>query len=52
MSKLLRLDLPDDVWDRLNAEAAAKDQKIGLFVKQLIIARDAKVQDKQAAKNQ
>lgn len=40
MSKLLRLDLPDDVWDRLNAEAAASGLKIGLYVKRLIIARD------------
>lgn len=42
MSRLLRVDLPDDVWARLNAEAAAADQKIGLFVKHLILARDSR----------
>jgi hypothetical protein len=42
MSKLLRTDLPDDVWERLNDEAAAHGMKIGLYVKRLIVARDAK----------
>lgn len=44
MSKLLRTDLPDDVWDRLNAEAQANGVKIGVYVKRLIMARDAKRQ--------
>jgi len=44
MSKLLRTDLPDDVWDRLNEEAAEHGVKIGVYVKRLIIARDAKRQ--------
>lgn len=42
MSKLLRTDLPDPVWDRLNAEAAEHGVKIGVFVKRLIVARDAR----------
>lgn len=42
MSKLLRTDLPDDVWDRLNAEATAAGVKIGVYVKRLIITRDEK----------
>ena len=42
MSRLLRTDLPDDVWLRLEAEAAEHGQKIGLYVKQLIVARDAR----------
>lgn len=44
MSKLLRTDLPDDVWDRLNDEAASHGVKIGVYVKRLIITRDAKKQ--------
>lgn len=40
MSRLLRTDLPDDVWDRLNAEAAEHGVKIGVYVKRLIVARD------------
>lgn len=42
MSKLLRTDLPDDVWDRLAAEAAQHGVKIGVYIKQLVIARDRK----------
>lgn len=41
MPRRLTLDLPPDVWDRLAAEAALKDMKIGAYVKRLIIARDA-----------
>lgn len=44
MSKLLRTDLPDDVWDRLDAEAKEAGMKIGLYLKQLIIERDKKRQ--------
>lgn len=51
-TKRLTVDLPAEVWDRLNAEAAAKGQKIGLFAKGLIITRDEKVQQKKAAKDQ
>lgn len=46
MSRLLRTDLPDDVWDRLNAEAAAHNQKIGVYLKALIIRRDKKLHSK------
>lgn len=42
MSRLLRTDLPDDVWERLADEAAEHGVKIGVYVKRLIIARDAK----------
>lgn len=42
MSRLLRTDLPDDVWDRLAAEAAEHGVKIGVYLKQLVIARDAR----------
>lgn len=44
MSKLLRTDLPDEVWARLNAEAEADGVKIGVYVKRLILARDQKRQ--------
>lgn len=44
MSKLLRTDLPDEVWDRLNEEAAEHGVKIGVYIKQLIVARDKRRQ--------
>jgi hypothetical protein len=40
MARLLRTDLPDEVWDRLNTEAEAHDLKIGKYVRDLIIRRD------------
>jgi hypothetical protein len=40
MPRLLRTDLPDDVWNRLDAEAASHGQKIGKYVQGLILARD------------
>lgn len=40
--KLLRVDLPADVWDRLNAEAAQAGLKIGKHAQELIVARDAR----------
>lgn len=43
-ARLLRLDLPPDVWDRLNAEAAQHNQKIGTYVRGLILTRDTKRQ--------
>lgn len=42
MSRLLRTDLPDDVWDRLAAEAEQHGMKIGAYLRRLVIARDQK----------
>lgn len=42
MARLLRTDLPDDVWDRLAAEAADNGVKVGVYLRRLIIARDRK----------
>jgi hypothetical protein len=41
-TKLLRLDIPTEVWERLNAEAMSSGQKIGKFTQDLIVARDAR----------
>lgn len=41
--KLLRVDLPADVWDRLNNEAADDGKKIGAFARDLIVKRDARL---------
>lgn len=46
MSRLLRTDLPDDVWHRLAAEAEANGMKIGTYVKHLIVARDERRENK------
>lgn len=51
MSRLLRTDLPDDVWDRLDQEAEQHGMKIGVYVKRLIIARDERRQSKQDPSN-
>lgn len=45
-NKLLRTDLPPDVWERLNAEATEHGKTIGVYVKSLIVARDARRQEK------
>jgi hypothetical protein len=50
-TKLLRLDLPEDVWHRLNAEAADANQKIGIFARDLIVKRDARVHKPQVSGN-
>lgn len=39
----LTIDLPADVWDRLDAEARAKDQRIGGYLIDLITKRDARL---------
>lgn len=44
MTRRLTVALPDDVWDRLDAEAADHGKTIGAYLKQLIITRDAKRQ--------
>lgn len=38
--KRLTLDLPADVWDRLDAEAQANGQRIAGYLQQLTIKRD------------
>jgi len=38
--KRLTLDLPADVWDRLDIEAIEHGQRIGGYVAGLVIARD------------
>lgn len=43
-TKTLRTDLPVEVWDRLEAEAASKGKKIGTYLRDLIVARDEKRQ--------
>lgn len=42
MSTRLTINLPEDVWDRLNAEAAEHGQKIGTYLRNLIVKRDTK----------
>jgi hypothetical protein len=41
-TRTIRTDLPLDVWDRLDAEAAAKNIPIGRHLRNLITTRDAK----------
>lgn len=41
--RTIRTDIPIPVWDRLAAEAAAKNIPLGRHLKNLIVARDAKV---------
>lgn len=38
MSKLIRVDVPEEVFDTLTVMAAAEGKKIGAFVKALLIA--------------
>lgn len=38
MSRLLRTDLPDDVWERLADEAAEHGVKIGVYVRRILTA--------------
>lgn len=39
-NKRLTLSLPEDVWNRLDAEAKDKGMTIGTHVQHLIVARD------------
>lgn len=41
-TRTIRTDLPIPVWDRLAAEAAARDIPLGRHLANLIKARDAK----------
>jgi hypothetical protein len=41
VSRLLRTDLPDAVWDRLNEMAAADGVKIGVYAKRVLMAHAA-----------
>lgn len=42
----LTLDLPEDVWRRLKAEAEENNKTIGGHVRSLIVARDKRVSEK------
>lgn len=41
-SRRLTLDLPVDVWDRLDAEAQANGMRIAGYLRNLAVKRDAK----------
>jgi macrodomain Ter protein organizer (MatP/YcbG family) len=41
-TRTLRTDLPNDVWDRLADEARDAGVPLARFVRNLIVARDAK----------
>lgn len=41
-TRTIRADIPNDVWDRLAAEAAAKGVPLGRLLRSLIVARDTK----------
>lgn len=45
----LTLDLPVDVWDRLDAEARVKGQRIAGYTQLLIVTRDEKKQNRAGA---
>lgn len=40
--KRLTTALPEDVWDRLDAEAQEAGRSIGLYLRDLIVRRDQK----------
>lgn len=42
----LTLDLPVDVWDRLDAEAQTRGQRIAGYTQSLIMTRDSKRQSR------
>lgn len=42
-NRTIRADIPSDVWDRLAAEAGAKGIPLGRHLRNLIVARDAKI---------
>lgn len=41
-TRTLRTDLPVDVWERFNAEAAARGVPVGRHLRNLMVARDAR----------
>ena len=41
-TRTIRADIPNDVWDRLAAEAAASNITLGTLLRRLIVARDRK----------
>lgn len=45
-SKRLTINLPIEVWDRLDEQARAAGTTIGTHTKNLILARDKRQQDK------
>lgn len=45
----LTIDLPPDVWHRLEDEAAAEGRKIGPHLRRLVIDRDTKRQARKEA---
>jgi len=45
-TRRLTIALPVEVWDRLNAEAAEHSVSIRTHLKNLIVARDKRRQDK------
>lgn len=41
-TRLLRVDLPTEVWDALDAEAADRGVKVGSFVRDMLVRRHTK----------
>lgn len=45
--RTIRADIPNDVWDNLAAEAAAKGIPLGRLLRNLLVSRDNRLNKKE-----